>query len=594
MTTVTKKLENLRRMMVNHSVDFYYVPTRDDHNNEYVPVHWQRRQWLTYFSGSYGDALVGLENAYLWTDARYYLQAEQELDLSEFQLMRQLQGVSAPIAQWLGENAFNATVAVDPKVISMQQQRQWSAVLLRVHGALTAVSENWIDAIWEDRPLPEAKTIRVLDVAYAGLDASEKLTHLRLSMKTAGADVLVISQLDEIAWLFNIRGSDIPFNPVVISYAIVTRDEATLFVNLNAIAQSDLSYFAEQNIALMPYDQFAEALKLLDCHVWVDPATTSWWVELQLDQAFLIEKPSPILLMKAIKNPVELQGMREAHRLDAIAVIRFLHWLHTHWRNNVDEISAADQLEKMRREEKKCVDLSFPTICGFADHGAIVHYHAAPETKHVITDQAILLLDSGGQYYEGTTDITRTIHLGTPTADEKKHYTLVLKGHLALRHTPFPDGACGEHINTLARMALWAHGMDFGHGTGHGVGCYLCVHEGPQRIGYGASGVPLKPGMVVSNEPGLYFSGQYGIRIENLCEIVEVISKENSPTDSGAFYSMADLTLVPYANELIDKTLLSAQEIKWIDEYHQHIVDVLLSDLPVEVGEWLQAVTKPL
>ena len=518
MTTVTKKLENLRRMMVNHSVDFYYVPTRDDHNNEYVPVHWQRRQWLTYFSGSYGDALVGLENAYLWTDARYYLQAEQELDLSEFQLMRQLQGVSAPIAQWLGENAFNATVAVDPKVISMQQQRQWSAVLLRVHGALTAVSENWIDAIWEDRPLPEAKTIRVLDVAYAGLDASEKLTHLRLSMKTAGADVLVISQLDEIAWLFNIRGSDIPFNPVVISYAIVTRDEATLFVNLNAIAQSDLSYFAEQN----------------------------------------------------------------------------LHWLHTHWRNNVDEISAADQLEKMRREEKKCVDLSFPTICGFADHGAIVHYHAAPETKHVITDQAILLLDSGGQYYEGTTDITRTIHLGTPTADEKKHYTLVLKGHLALRHTPFPDGACGEHINTLARMALWAHGMDFGHGTGHGVGCYLCVHEGPQRIGYGASGVPLKPGMVVSNEPGLYFSGQYGIRIENLCEIVEVISKENSPTDSGAFYSMADLTLVPYAKELIDKTLLSAQEIKWIDEYHQHIVDVLLSDLPVEVGEWLQAVTKPL
>lgn len=594
MMSTASKLEQLRRCMVNHSVDFYYVPTRDDHNNEYVPTHFQRRAWLTHFTGSYGEALIGLENAYLWTDSRYYLQAEQELDLHEFQVMKQPQSVVAPIATWLGENAFNATVAVDPKVMSISQYRQWSDVLSHVHGMLTAVSDNWIDSIWLDRPQPISHKLHVLDVKYTGLDAAAKLARVRLAMKTIGADVFIISQLDEIAWLFNIRGNDVPFNPLVISYAIVTMDEATLFVNLNAIAQSDLSYFSEQNIALMPYDQFAEALNLLDCAVWVDPNTTSWWVELQLSQAVLIEKTSPILLMKAIKNSTELQGMREAHRIDAIACVRFLHWIHAHWRDGLDEISASDQLEKMRREDTRCVDLSFSTICGFADHGAIAHYHATPETKYKITDQNMVLLDSGGQYFEGTTDVTRTFHLGAPTVAQKKHYTLVLKGHLALRHALFPDGACGEHINAIARMPLWEHGLDFGHGTGHGVGCYLCVHEGPQRIGFDVSGIPLKPGMIVSNEPGLYFTGKYGIRIENVCEIVEVISAENSATGHGPFYRLSDLTLVPYARELIDLQLLSTQEIQWINEYHHAINDALSKDLTWDVREWLKTATKPL
>lgn len=594
MTSVSEKLKNLRQHMNEKNVDFYYVPTRDDHNNEYVPAHWQRRAWLTNFTGSYGEALVGLEKAYLWTDPRYYLQASLELDSNEFQLMKQLQGVAAPVSAWLGENAFNCTVAVDPKVMSIAQRRQWLATLARVHGDLTAVPENCIDQIWKNQPSLQFNKIRILDVKYTGFTASEKLERVRAAMKTAGADAFVISQLDEIAWLYNIRGNDIPYNPLVISYAIITQEDAFLFVQLDSVAQSDLSYFAKQNITLLPYDQFAEALQKLDCSVWVDPATVSWWVELQLDQAFLIEKSSPILLMKAIKNETELAGMREAHRIDAIAMVKFLHWIGKHWRDGIDEISASDQLEKFRRDDKRCLDLSFPTICGFADHGAIVHYRAAAETQHKINDQAMLLVDSGAQYFEGTTDITRTIHLGNPTPEEKKHYTLVLKGHIALRHLPFPDGACGEHINTIARLPLWTAGMDFGHGTGHGVGCYLCVHEGPQRIAYGASGVPLKPGMVVSNEPGLYFSGKYGIRIENLCEIIEKIAAQDSPTGNGPFYSMADLTMVPYARNLIDLNLLTSQEIKWIDDYHQKIYDLLAPDLSSDVREWLKLETKPL
>src|SRR3990167_91923 len=594
MKSVSEKLTKLRQLMADKNIDFYYVPTRDDHNNEYVPPHWQRRPWLTHFTGSYGEALVGLEKAYLWTDPRYTLQAEQELDLTEFQLMKQLQGVAAPVSVWLGENAFNCTVGVDPRVLSMAQRRQWSAVLSNAHSELMAIPDNLVDAIWNDQPLLELNRIQILDEKYTGFSVSEKLERVRDAMKTVGADALVISQLDETAWLYNIRGNDVPYNPLVISYAIVTMEEAFLFVNLECVDESDFSYFAEQNIALEPYDQFQETLQQLEGNVWVDPATTSWWVELQLDQTFLIEKPSPILLMKAIKNETELAGMREAHRIDAIAVVKFLQWIEKHWRDGVNEISASEQLEKFRRDDERCLDLSFPTICGFADHGAIVHYHASEETNYEIDDQAMLLVDSGAQYFEGTTDITRTIHLGEPTAEQKRDYTLVLKGHLALRHIPFPHGACGEHVNTIARIPLWTNGLDFGHGTGHGVGCYLCVHEGPQRIAYGASGVPLKPGMIVSNEPGLYLTGQYGIRIENVCEIVEKIAADESRSGNGPFYGLADLTMVPYARKLIDIHLLAPQEIQWINDYHHDIYHFIVEDLPSEVREWLKEATAPL
>lgn len=587
-------LSQLRQLMRDHHVDYYYVPTRDDHNNEYVPPYWQRRDWLTGFTGSYGQALIGLDKAYLWTDPRYYLQANAELDQQYFQMMKQVAGVAAPINQWLFENAQNSVVAVDPKVMSINERNQWAASLAKVGSELKPVADNLVDEVWKERPDLMLSECQILPEKYTGMRAIDKIAQIRALMKKEGANSLVVSMLDEVAWLYNVRANDVPFNPLLISYAIVTENEAFLFTALSRIPKTAMPYFSDEKITVRPYEEFESALHSLNDTVWVDPATTSWWIANALTQARLIEKTSPIVMMKAIKNKTELEGTREAHRLDGLAVVKFFHWLENNWKNGVTEVTAADQLEAFRREDDRCVDLSFPTICGFADHGAIVHYRAEPDTAHTITDKNLLLVDSGGQYFEGTTDVTRTIHLAEPTDVQKKHYTLVLKGHLALRHAVFPDGICGEHLNPIARMPLWAEGMDFGHGTGHGVGAYLCVHEGPQRISYATTHVPLKPGMIVSNEPGVYFDGEYGIRIENLCEITEAVSKESSPTDHGPFYTLKDLTLIPYARELIDVDLLAPQEIDWVNEYHSQVYQQLAGDLPDDVREWLKKATAPL
>ncbi|OGT46930.1 MAG: peptidase M24 [Gammaproteobacteria bacterium RIFCSPHIGHO2_12_FULL_38_11] len=588
---MSEKLKKLRQFMREKNLDYYYVPTRDAHNNEYVPPHWERRAWLTDFTGSYGEAFIGMEKAFLWTDPRYYLQAEKQLNFTDFELMKQIQGVTAPIVHWLSDNVFNATIGFDPKLLSITEKRRWEDALAKIHGELTPVSENLVDWIWENRPPLKLEKIIILDEQYTGLSTDHKLKNLREQMKKIGADTVILSQLDEIAWIFNIRGDDIPYNPLVISYAIITINHATLFTKLDRVSEKDFPYFANQNIELKSYDAFEHALKNISGTAWVDPDTTSFWIASQLISAFLIEKKTPIAMMKAIKNKTELAGSREAHRLDAIAMIKFFCWLENNWKQGVDEISVADKLEALRRDNPRCKNLSFPTICGFADHGAIIHYQANEKDKYKIDDSNVLLIDSGGQYFEGTTDITRVIHLGKPTQEQKKNFTLVLKGHLALRHTPFPAGACGEHINTLARAPLWQHAMDFGHGTGHGVGAYLCVHEGPQRIGYGASGVPLQPGMIVSNEPGLYFKNQYGIRIENVCEIIEVVFAEKSPTDRSPFYQLIDLTVVPYAKNLIEPTLLTVDEIRYINEYHAYIYNLLKNDLTSDAREWLKKAT---
>jgi len=585
------KLQQLRQLMREKKIDYYYVPTRDDHFNEYVPSHWQRRAWLTGFTGSYGEALIGLEQAYLWTDSRYYLQAESQLNANDFQLMKQISGATAPLHNWLAENTLQETVAVDAKLLSMSEHRALRQSLSTTHSQLMMLSENLIDLIWENRPPLQCEPILILPEKYTGLSVTEKINALREEMKKMQADALILSLLDEIAWLFNIRGNDIPYNPLVISYAIITQHESILLTDLRRIHKKEMTDLVSQSIALQPYDAFSHYLKNLSGTVWIDPRTLSCWIASQLTQATLIEKPTPIALRKAIKNKIELSNAREAHRLDAIAMVKWLAWLENHWRNGVDEISVADQLEAFRREEPRCQSLSFQTICGFADHGAIVHYAATQKSRYTIDDSNLLLIDSGGQYFEGTTDITRVIHLGRPTAEQKKHFTLVLKAHLALRHTPFPAGICGEHVNTLARAPLWSQGMDFGHGTGHGVGAYLCVHEGPQRISYAASGVPLKPGMIVSNEPGLYFTGKYGIRIENLCEIVEVMPAEKSMTGHGPFYGLSDLTMVPYARNLIDINLLTKHEIQWINEYHQRIYSLLEKTVDTKTRQCLKQAT---
>ncbi len=590
---ISEKLTALRKLMQEHGADYYYVPSTDAHNNEYVPFYWQRRAWISHFNGSAGAVLVGNDTAYLWTDPRYFLQAEQQLDPDCYQLMKQLQGVSAPIDEWLKMNSADKVCATDPKIISIAQATQWQQALASVGGELKAVDENLIDGAWHDQPAIETHRIKILDVQYTGLSAQEKLSQVRDAIREKGATAHVVTMLDAIAWLFNIRGTDVAFNPLVLSYAIVTQDHATLFTNMENIDEEDRSYFAEQKIDVQPYENIGAALQGLTSHVLVDAKTASWWVQQQLTQAKLVLGDSPITMMKALKNATEQQGMREAHRRDALAVVKFLHWLDNNWQGQT-EMSAAAQLEAFRREDPHLQGLSFPTIPGFAANGAIIHYFPTEETNKKIEDNSLLLVDSGGQYFEGTTDITRTLHLGNPTEQQKHHYTLVLKGHLALRHCLFPNGTNGEHIMAIGHLPLWQEGLDFGHGIGHGVGCYLCVHEGPQRLSSALTGVALKPGMIVSNEPGLYITGEYGIRIENLCLITEKLAVEKSLSGHGPFYQLDDLTVIPYARYLINKNELTNQETQRIDEYHRTVYQTLKDDLPKDVSAWLEQATQPL
>lgn len=592
MTNIAAKLTNLRHLMKKNHVDFYFVPARDAHNNEYVPLCWQRRAWISGFDGSAGDVLIGHQQAYLWTDSRYFLQAEHQLNPDCYQLMKQAQG-TPPLTQWFLANADHKICGVDPRLLTIAQAQQWQKSLESVYGKLQPLEENLIDQLWEDQsPIPN-NPIRQYPIKYAGESAKNKITALRQELTKKNVQAHVLTLLDAIAWLFNIRGNDVEFNPVAISYAIITPEKATLFVNAVKVYEADKLYLHSQGVELQPYEAFAEALNQLQGRVWVDPYSVSWWVAQQLKQATLLLETSPVQLMKARKNPTEIAGMHEAHRRDALAMVKFLHWLEIAWPAGITEISAADELERLRRADPECVDLSFATISGFAANGAIVHYRSSEATNRRIDNSNLYLVDSGGQYWYGTTDITRTIHLGEPTAEQILHYTLVLKGHLALRHTLFPSGTCGEHLDSLARHPLWQAGLNYGHGTGHGVGCYLCVHEGPQRISPGYSKVPLEPSMIVSNEPGVYFAGQYGIRIENLCAIIESVPATESKSGE-PFYLFADLTKVPYARNLIDKAKLTSQEIRWIDEYHREVYELLGGDLTEDQRTWLAMATAPL
>lgn len=586
MTPTREKLNLLRRLMQQAYVDYYFVPSSDPHNNEYVPPNFQRRAWISEFTGSAGDALIGLNEAYLWTDPRYFLQAEQELDANYFQLMRQQQGLAPPIDEWLKQNATSRRIGVDPKLMTINHSQKWQRALKSVNGELIYLPENLIDHIWHDQPKLVTHPIKILDIRYTGKSTQEKLALIRTEMKIRGVQAHVINLLDAIAWVFNIRGQDIYYNPLIISYAIITLDKAILFLDIKQIKDSDTKYFASYHIEIAAYNDFQRALNQLHGNVLVDPGSASVWILQQLNQAEIVYGESPITLMKACKNPVEIQGMREAHRKDALAMCQFLYWLENHWQG-LSELEAAEKLTAFRLNNPDCQGLSFETISAFAEHGAIVHYRVTKESNKLIDDKHLYLIDSGGQYFEGTTDITRIIHLGKPTSDEKHHYTLVLKGHLSLGHAVFPENTKGEHLNALAHLPLWKEGLDYGHGTGHGVGCYLCVHEGPQRISAAASNVSLKNGMMVSNEPGLYFEGKYGIRIENVCLI-----KDHDQFPS--FYQLEDLTLVPYARNLINKDELSKEEIVWINEYHQKIYSILHKDLPEEVQQWLLEATKEI
>ena len=590
----TCRLTALRQLMQKHQLDYYYVPGTDAHNNEYVPDCWQRRVWVSEFTGSAGDVLVGLDQAYLWTDPRYFLQAEQELDGHVFSLMKMQQGTaSTEILAWLVEHAQGLRVGVDPKLMAIAVAQRWLETLSEHDIELVAIAENLVDVVWEDQPPLTPQEIKLHPVSLAGETVSNKLLRVRSALKAQDVQVHVISMLDAICWLFNIRGQDVEFNPLVISYAVVTQTSATLYMDVTVLTDEQKGYFQECQVEVQPYDAVELQWLKLQGNVLLDQHTASWWMFASVAHTNVQLGISPITLMKACKNPIEVQGAIDAHELDAVALVRFWIWLEQNWQGQT-EVSLADHLEAIRHQSSACQGLSFATIAGFAEHGAIIHYRAEDKSALTITDQSLLLLDSGGQYSSGTTDITRVFHLGSPTDQQKQHYTLVLQGHLALANTVFPSGTTGEHLNAIAHRPIWQAYCDFSHGTGHGVGSYLCVHEGPQRISQAHSGVLLQPGMILSNEPGLYIEGLYGIRIENLCYVKEVCSSDDSPTQHGPFYQFEDLTLVPYDLDLINTAMLSPQEVVAVNQYHQRVYDKIAPYLTSEEVEWLSQKTQPI
>lgn len=588
---IRDRLAALRAQMEAHDLHAYLVPSTDAHQSEYVPDCWQRRAWITGFTGSAGDALVLRDRAGLWTDGRYFLQAESELKGTGVKLFRMGQPKVPDLAEFLADTLeAGQAVGVDPRLVSPRRAASLARAVQRVGAELRLLDTNLVDAVWEDQPPRSAEPVRILSTRFAGETTARKLKRVRAEMAEVDADAHVLTTLDAIAWLFNIRGRDVEFNPVVLAYAIVTPEAASLYIDegkLDARTRKQLGRLAR----LRPYDAFAGDLKALDARkgkVWVDPDSASAWVVDRLSRSQLHRDPSPILRMKAAKNATEVAGMVACHERDGAAMVRFLRWLEEAVpRGGVTEISAADRLEEFRREGDHFQGLSFRTISGYAAHGAIIHYTVNASTDIPLRPRGIYLVDSGAQYLDGTTDITRTILLGgKATREQKDRFTRVLKGHIALARARFPEGVRGMRLDTLARLPLWEAGLDYHHGTGHGVGSYLNVHEGPQSISSGrCNGVPLEPGNVQSNEPGFYRDGAYGIRIENLMVVEE---DEDLTGDYGQFLRFHTLTLCPIDHRLVDARMLSPEEIRWWNDYHRRVRRTLSPYLGTADRRWLR------
>jgi Xaa-Pro aminopeptidase len=575
----------------------YLVPSTDPHQSEYVPACWQRRAWLSGFSGSAGDLVVTRTSAGLWTDGRYFLQAAQELRGSGIKLFKQgVKGVPG-VATWLARNLQKGeTLGGDPKVLSRPVEVELRAAVERAGARLKLLEDNLVDRIWRDRPPPSRAPIEVLPLALTGEGAGAKLQRLRKIMQERRAAAHVLTALDAIAWLFNIRGKDVEFNPVAIAHALIEPARARLFIDPQKVPAA-VRRALGRSVELQPYEAMGPELVRLarsKARVWVDARTVNAWVLQKLRGCELIVEASPIALMKARKNAAEVAGMRAAHRRDGVALARFFCWLEQEVPGGtVSELSAVARLHELRAAGESFRGESFATIAAYAAHGAIIHYNPSPASDVRLRPEGLFLLDSGGQYLDGTTDVTRTVLLGgEATPEQRDRFTRVVKGHVALARCRFPAGTAGRQIDVLARLPLWSVGLDYAHGTGHGVGAYLNVHEGPQAISpTRCIGVPLEAGNILSNEPGFYREGEYGIRVENLILTVEdqELSQPGAP-----FLRFETLTLCPIDRRLLDLELLDAAERRWLDDYHARVREEISPALEPRERAWLAAATAPL
>ena len=595
---ITQRLQDLREVMRREHLAAFIFPSTDPHQSEYVADHWKGREFISGFNGSAGTAVVTMDSAALWTDSRYFLAAENQLKGTEYQLMK-LKIEGAPtIAEWIGKECGpGAEVAIDGTCSSASEVKQLISDLRKQGGITLRTNLDPLTLIWKDRPAIPDNPVEIYPLDYSGEAAHDKIARIRQALRERHADGMLMAALDDIAWTLNLRGSDVHCNPVFVSYLLIAPNDVTIYINKVKLSPQVEAYLKAEGVGVAPYEDIRKALKdYFAYNILLDPNEVNYTLYKSVSRE-IVEEESPVKRMKTVKNEREIAGFRSAMLKDGIAMTKFLKWIYE-WKEEsgkrkentpATELSVSAKLEAFRAEQPLFRGISFDTIAAYQAHGAIVHYEPTPETDIPLKPEGFLLLDSGAQYLDGTTDITRTIPLGPLTEEQKHIYTLVLKGHIQIELCKFPSGASGTQLDVLARQALWREGLNYLHGTGHGVGTYLNVHEGPHQIRMEWKPAPLVAGMTVTDEPGIYLAGKFGVRIENTLLVTPY--KE---TEFGKFLQFDSLTLCPIDKAPILTDLLTQEELDWLNAYHQRVFDTLSPHLNQEEADWLREACAPI
>ena len=591
---VTDRLARLRELMRREKLSAFVFPSTDPHNGEYVPDHWKGREWVSGFNGSAGTVVVTGNAAALWTDSRYFIAAAQQLEGTGIELMKLKIPGTPTIAEWLGQQLIDCQrpeVGIDGMVNS-QASAEALIADLRSHGGITVRTNlDPLKTIWTDRPPIPQDLVSVHPLEYAGEDVKSKVSRIRKALRDLHADGMLMSALDDIAWTLNMRGTDVHCNPVCVSYLLISSNSVTLYINKVKLSHVVMAYLQDNGVSIDDYENVDKGLKSYpDYNILIDPDETCYTLARIAACQEVVRSKSPVPALKAVKNEAEIRGYRSAMLKDGIAMVKFLKWLKPAVQaGGQTELSVDRKLTSLRRQQPLFRDISFDTIAGYATHAAIVHYEATPETDIPLEPHGMILIDSGAQYQDGTTDITRTIALG-PVSDYEKHvYTLVLKGHIQLAMCKFPKGAAGTQMDILARSAMWREGLNYLHGTGHGVGSYLNVHEGPHQFRMEWMPAPFVEGMTVTDEPGIYLPDRFGVRIENT-----MIVEKYKTTEFGEFLQFDALTLCPIDTAPIDVSMLSDEEVEWLNCYHRRVYDAIAPHVSMDEREWLREATKEI
>ena len=597
---IGQRLSDLREVMRREHLGAFIFPSTDPHHGEYVPDHWKGREWISGFNGSAGTAVVTMNSAALWTDSRYFIAAEEQLAGTEFQLMKLNVEGTPTIAQWLGEQLETTTnntqraesteVGIDGTVCSASEVERLIAELRREGGLTLRTNLDPLKQIWYGRPPIPENPIEIHPLEMAGKSCREKLAEIRSELRKKHADGMLVASLDDIAWTLNLRGSDVHCNPVFVSYLLIDTKKATLFVNRKKLTPAVITYLQQEGVGVDDYERVGQGLKdYFEYNILVDADEVNYSLYRKVERP-IVNETSPIPFLKAVKTDAEIEGFHRAMIRDGVAMVKFLRWLKPAVETGKEtEMSVDRKLTSLRAGQERFRDVSFDTIAGYQEHGAIVHYEATPETDAALRPEGLLLLDSGAQYQDGTTDITRTIALGPLTEEQRRVYTFVLKAHLQLQNLIFPAGASGTQLDAVARREVWREGLNYLHGTGHGVGSYLNVHEGPHQIRMQWVPAPLKPGMTVTDEPGVYLEGRFGVRIENTLLVVK-----HNETEFGQFLAFEPLTLCPIDKSPIVVELLTEEERLWLNDYHRMVYEKLSPYLDEEERKWLESQTSSI